>query len=280
MEGKKDSGVLAQMKRTVEAIWAGKHYILAWGMFFTWLYLLGYSMDTFLSDSGFGKAIFLIIMIISIIVFVSFHNEVKENIDNNGVFYYSVVVSLLIVVVFFNAEPDDSGVFSQPTLANFGTFFGGILTPIGILAAIFSLRESIEERRDSEEEKDIRYAVSFLDFMYEKMQPKIIESGRRSTLRMREIQSDLSKGLDSDSLILTLRAVFECVKKVLEYLDEADQTVKEYGDYKYIEINRNFCCVKNKIYKDLECSVCFIYLLYSISNLVSDKEVEVFLRKT
>lgn len=100
MEGKKDSGVLAQMKRTVEAIWAGKHYILAWGMFFTWLYLLGYSMDTFLSDSGFGKAIFLIIMIISIIVFVSFHNEVKENIDNNGIAYYSVIASLLIVVVF------------------------------------------------------------------------------------------------------------------------------------------------------------------------------------
>ena len=67
MEGKKDSGILAQMKRTVEAIWAGKH-----GGFFTWLYLLG-SLALFITTQSVGTRIALNVEIFLSGCLVSIH---------------------------------------------------------------------------------------------------------------------------------------------------------------------------------------------------------------
>jgi len=150
MEEKKDSSPWEQAKRTIPIILQSRHYILAWSVFFIWLYFLNHIRELYTSESSLGitTTSVTLLIIFSIILFMAHHIKIKGKIEKNSLPYYAIATSILISAIFFHSDGfTDNGYFHQQTLANFGTFFGGILTPIGIFLAIWGYRDNSEIRK-------------------------------------------------------------------------------------------------------------------------------------
>jgi len=153
MEDKNNSGALAEVKNTLSAILKGKYYILTWMLFFGALSLSSHLVTSFKIDGYFSKGFFLSSSIFGISFFFAKHERFKDYIEKNSVSYWVVVVSVIICTVFFHAPlPDETEFYSQQTLANFGTFFGGILTPIGVFLTVYSF--VLEQRKSALMEKN------------------------------------------------------------------------------------------------------------------------------